>query len=189
MNILVKPCGSDYWICRPDTTWEKDNEDFYPPESVSELSYTPILFAEMSKPGEAVGLKVASRYFESINYGVLLYPENFASDGVLGFSQSCCVDHTSFLPAPMYNKITLGRKGNEFILQKDSKVIFSFNEGTASMLEKAISEASALTYLRVGDMVAIELAERKPLASRKEGNVRITGTYCDNRLLEFNVIM
>jgi hypothetical protein len=188
MNILVQPYGTAYWICRPDTTWEKDNEDFFPPECISALSFTPILFAKISKPGKVIGEKFASRYFDSINYGILLYPENIASDGQLGFSQANCVDHTSFLPSPMYNKITLGQ-GNEFILNKNDKEIFRYSEGNLSMIDKAVSQASALTYLRVGDMVSIELSKPQHLMDRSDGNVKISGSYCDNWLLEFKIIV
>lgn len=188
MNILVQPYGSAYWICRPDTTWEKDNEDFYPPECISALSYTPILFAKISKPGKVVGENFASRYFESINYGILLYPENMAESGELGFSQANCVDHTSFLPSPMYNKVTMGQC-NEFILKKDDAEIFKYSGGNLQMIEKAVSQASALTYLRVGDMVCVELASPRHLMSREDGNVTISGRYCDNWLLEFKIIV
>jgi len=188
MNILVQPYDSAYWICRPDTSWEKDNEDFFPPECITAISYTPILFTRISKPGKVIGEKFACRYFESINYGILLYPENMAKDGQLGFSQANCVDHTSFLPSTMYNKLTM-RQGNEFILKKDNAEIFKYSGGNLPMIEKAVSQASALTYLRVGDMVCVELSAPSHLMSREDGNVTIYGSYCDNWLLEFKIIV
>ena len=189
MNILVQPYGSAFWICRPDTTWEKDNGDFFPPESFKGLAYSPILFAKISKPGKVIGVQFAPRYFEAINYGILLYPEDVMNDGIYGFSQANCIDHTSFLPAPLYNKTTLGRQGNEFRLCKNGTVIFSYDRGSASVLDKAVSEASALTYLRIGDMVAVELAPTRHLMSRDDGNVGISGSFCGNWLLEFNIIV
>ena len=46
MNIIVKT-STGRIVVRPDTTWEKDNEDFYPPEFVDELTYSPVLFARI----------------------------------------------------------------------------------------------------------------------------------------------
>lgn len=62
MNIIVKT-SSGHITVRPDTTWEKDNEDFYPPEFVDELTYSPVLFARILKPGRSVGRKFASSIF------------------------------------------------------------------------------------------------------------------------------
>ena len=101
MNIIVKT-SSGHITVRPDTTWEKDNEDFYPPEFVDELTYSPVLFARILKPGRSVGRKFASRYYDSIGFGVLLYPENMLDGTPEGYAQAICLDHTSFLPSPMF---------------------------------------------------------------------------------------
>ena len=37
MNIIIKPHGSNSCYCRPDTTWERENKDFYVPENVGTL--------------------------------------------------------------------------------------------------------------------------------------------------------
>ena len=76
MNIIVKTFVGNV-IVRPDTTWEKDNEDIYPQDFIETLSFTPVLFARISKPGKSVGLRFASRYYDSANYGLLLYTPVF----------------------------------------------------------------------------------------------------------------
>ena len=57
MNITVKIFGTDSYICRPDTTWERENRDFYPPEFVGGIYYTPVIFARISKAGKFIGSK------------------------------------------------------------------------------------------------------------------------------------
>lgn len=57
MNIIVKTASGKY-IVRPDTTWEKDNEDFFPPDYISKISFTPVLFARISKPGKSIGVRL-----------------------------------------------------------------------------------------------------------------------------------
>ena len=73
MNIIVKPYGSDLCYCRPDTTWERENKDFYSPECVNEIYWTPVVFARVSKAGKCVGRKFVERYYDGVGCGMLLY--------------------------------------------------------------------------------------------------------------------
>ncbi len=125
MNIIVKT-SSGHITVRPDTTWEKDNEDFYPPEFVDELTYSPVLFARILKPGRSVGRKFASRYYDSIGFGVLLYPENMLDGTPEGYAQAICLDHTSFLPSPMFPPERLEKKGH-FRLFRNEHDLFVFD--------------------------------------------------------------
>ena len=73
MNIIVKPYGSELCYCRPDTTWERENKDFYSPECVNEIYWSPVVFARVSKAGKCVGKKFVERYYDGVGCGVLLY--------------------------------------------------------------------------------------------------------------------
>ena len=73
MNIIVKPYGSDLCHCRPDTTWERENKDFFSPECVNEIYWTPVVFARVSKAGKCVGSKFVGRYYDAVGCGMLLY--------------------------------------------------------------------------------------------------------------------
>jgi hypothetical protein len=189
MNIIVKNFGSDICNFRPDTTWEKDNEDFYPQEEIQDIAYTPVLFARISRAGRSVEKKFATRYFDSISYGVLLYDEGLLGSGALtAYACASCIDHTSFLPFPMYNQVTLGQSDNYFKLYKGTRRIFCYNEGNVGMIEDAISKATSHIYIRTGDLLCIELSPITHLASRKDGETRIHGTYCGNFLLDFKII-
>lgn len=186
MNILVETYGKEY-IVRPDTTWERDNEDFFVPEFIDALSYTPVLFARICKPGRSVGRNFASRYYDGVGYGILLYPENMIS-GEAGIAKASCIDHTSFLPFPVYNKLTLGQEDNCFCILKDGGSIFETNCGNAGMIEDAIAAATRFIYIRTGDLIAIELGARKPLCSRSEGETSIRATFCDNETIGFKIL-
>jgi hypothetical protein len=189
MNILVRQSGSEFWLCRPDTTWEKDSEDFYAPDTITSLSYAPVLFTRICKAGKSIGKPFASRYFERFSYGVLLYPDDYIEKGTSGFCQACCIDHTSFLPASMYEKDILESGKGKFSLYKNGKSIFTYGNGTIDIIEKDISEVSALTYLRVGDIVASELAPLSELTVAAEEKTRISGDIDSESLLDFNIIM
>lgn len=186
MNIIVKT-SSDHITVRPDTTWEKDNEDFYPPEFVNELTYSPVLFARVLKPGRSVGKKFASRYYDSVGYGVLLYPENMIDGSPEGYAQVICLDHTSFLPSTTFPPQRLEEDGR-FSLFRNEAELFTFDYPSLNMIEDALVEATKLLYIRTGDLIAIELSDRKPLTNRTNSGTHITGTFGQDKVLDFQII-
>lgn len=149
MNIIVKPHGSDLCYCRPDTTWERENKDFYVPDCVSEMHWAPVIFVRISKAGKCINPKFVSRYYDSYNYGTLLYcrPEN-------GDSLISCADHTSLLPSPSL-------KAEEL------------NDDERTFVEDAICKASKLISVRIGDYVAVELDEIKRLTASEIQGVKV----------------
>ena len=149
MNIIVKPHGSDLCYCRPDTTWEREDKDFYVPDGVTEIHWAPVIFVRISKAGKCINPKFVSRYYDSYNYGTLLYcrPEN-------GDSLISCADHTSLLPSPSL-------KGEEL------------NDDERMLVEDAICKASKLISVRIGDYVAVELDEIKRLTASEIQGIKV----------------
>ena len=172
--------------CRPDTTWERENRDFYSPECVNEVLWTPVVFARISKAGKCVGRKFAERYYDGIGCGMLMYCK-IGNDGI-----SSCVDHTSILPMPLYNPVVLEDE-KEFVIVKgnvnEDKYVFPGSQDTWKLLlEEAICSASQLTSLRIGDFVAVELSQHTPLAVRQTGQTSVTGTFCENESFNFKIL-
>ena len=187
MNILVKTY-SGHIVSRPDTTWEKDNEDFFPPDFVGRLDFSPVLFARICKPGRSVGARFASRYYDSVNYGILLYPADHMHEGPECYAESLTLDHTSFLPAPLLPVGELSGAG--FALMKNGTDIFSAKLSAAeitAMVEKSLKEVTSRIYIRTGDLIAIELSPVSYLATRIEGNFGISGTLDGHPFMSFNV--
>lgn len=181
MNILVQ--GHD-GVCfaRVDTTVNRENEDFYAPEDVSSVDWTAVLFARVSKAGKAVRPEFASRYYDSIAFGVMMYPE---TDGVFS---SCC-DRTTLLPYPLYNSVTLQGEDNEFVLKINGEEAFRINaKGLEEKIVKALVKCSAHTSVRTGDFVAAELNMPELLARREDGECLVEASYCGNRTIECKVI-
>jgi len=202
MNIIVNIFGGGI-CCRPDTTWERENRDFYSPDFISGYLYSPVLFARMAKAGKCIGKKFAERYYDSVGYGLLMYPaelmpaeaacnvqerpaERVASKG-RSIAWASCLDHTTILPFPMYNRITLESPDNIYKIFCNGKEIFSTHCGSPEMIEKAISEASRYISMRIGDMVAIELATPAALAE-KNMEAEVSATFCENELYSFKII-
>ena len=202
MNIIVKPYGSELCYCRPDTTWERENRDFYSPECVNEVLWTPVVFARVSKAGKCIGKKFAQRYYDGVGCGMLMYCR------VMDLPVTSCVDHTSILPMPLYDPVVLeGEKAFEVMRNGESYVTLR-NSGTnadlsteqvqddtqsvrcewISLLEDALCKASQLTSLRIGDFIAVELAPIAVLASREDAKVSVNGTFCGNESFNFNIL-
>lgn len=187
MNIIVKPYGSKSCYCRPDTTWERENKDFYVPECVTGLNWSPIIFVRISKAGKCISDRFASRYYDAFNYGALLYCH---TEDASDIASASCFDHTSLLPAPLYNLVVMENEDNVHEVMKNGEPIFR-TSGTISgkeMIEEAICLASRKTSLRIGDYIAVELAPQSLLASRPEGDIRIDACFCENSLYSMKLI-
>ena len=191
MNIIVKPYGSSHCYCRPDTTWERENKDFYSPECVNEIHWTPIVFVRISKAGKCIGAKFVSRYYDAFSFGALLYCHTEGGNNEAAFTS--CADHTSLLPSPLFSKETLESEMGAYEVRKNNELIFDSTRAEKSaslkeMLEDAICKASALTSLRIGDFVAVELAPAGLLASKDEGSAAFRASYCENDMYDFKLI-
>lgn len=178
MNITVRPYGSSLCYCRPDTTWEKEGRDFYVPDGVEKVLWTPVVFARISKAGKCVGQKFASRYYDGFGMGALLYCGN--ED--LAFSS--CLDHSSLLPMPLYNPVVLDNPENEYTIGELKGNL----EGVKEMLEDAICRASRRISLRIGDLVAVELSPQKILAEKEAGETGFKAEFCGKVLFDLKVI-
>lgn len=187
MNIIVRPYGSGYCLCRPDTSWERENKDIYPPDYVSGYMWAPVLFARISKAGKCIGQKFAGRYYDAVGYGILLYPSDLLDGSPEGYACASCIDHTSVLPFPMYDRVTLESGTNMFEVYRDGEEIYSTSEGSEAMIEEALTRISAMVSLRIGDIAAIELAPVAELAE-KPGKTEVAGKFCGNELFRFNII-
>ena len=197
MNIIVKPYGSDLCYCRPDTTWERENKDFYSPECVNDIYWTPVVFARVSKAGKCVGRKFVERYYDGVGCGMLLYcgTSTTSFDGSAGvMSLSEVVDRSSILPHPLFQPVVLEDE-KEFIIscqhEAQGDTALSHNiilSGAKDLLEEALCNASQLTSLRIGDFVAVELRELQKLASREEADIEVKGEFCEKEIFGFNIV-
>lgn len=187
MNIIVQPHGSQLCYCRPDTTWERENKDFYVPDSVTSLQWAPVIFIRISKAGKCIGRKFASRYFDAFNFGALMY--GIPACGTDDRAFTSCMDHTSILPSPLYNIVVMEQEDNVYKVWKDGEEIYSVT--TAGLLEKVeevVCAASGFTSLRIGDYVAVELAPLAELTSGGEGSTAFKASFCGNHLFDLKIL-
>ncbi len=181
MNILVKTY-SDKIYCRPDTSWERENKDYYIPEEIDSLSYSPILFVRISKAGKCVRKKFASRYYDGFGYGLLLYLGDCTED----LATTSCADRSSILPHPLYNPIVLDFEDKEFSIYLNDKLIYKTKEGSHEIIEAGIEQATKLTSIRIGDYLAIEMAPPTKLEAQGEANIK--AIFNEDEIINFKII-
>ena len=188
MNIVVRS-REKYCICRPDTSWERENKPVYAQEAVQGYDFAPVLFVRICKAGKCIAEKFASRYYDAFNFGILLSGRlRLGEDSGTGASVSDCLDHSSILPFPLFNPIVLENEEKSFVFQACGKDTYIYNGGTPEMVHKAISEVSSLVSLRIGDLVAIELQSPAPLCSRSDERISIRGEFLGNETFATDII-
>lgn len=185
MNISVQPYGSSRCYCRPDTTWERESKDFYSPESVNTLHWTPVAYVRISKAGKCISGKFVSRYYDGVGFGTLLYIGDFLPD----LASASCADHSSILPSPVGGPDLLESTDKTYeVFRNGEKVFCCTVEGLKEKVEEAICRASKLTTLRIGDFVAIELAPSVQICDRSEEETKIKAVFGENDLFDFKLI-
>ena len=176
MNILVRTVPG-HTVLRPDTSWERYDRDFYLPDDLSQISFTPVAVARICKPGRCVGARFVQRYLDAFGYGILLYPDDLDDGSPEGFAAAGCVDGTTLIELPEAPSLEGG-----CTLYRDGAAIFS-TPAPAIDWGAQLEAASRFTYIRSGDLLAVELAARAPLTRREETPVRITGPSIDFRII------
>lgn len=187
MNIIVKPNGSGLCYCRPDTTWERENRDFYVPDGIGSLSWAPVVFARVSKAGKCISPKFASRYFDAFGFGMLMYCNPEQSEGCGNIAFTSCADHTSVLPSSFQPADILDEGNVGYVVCRNGEETFCAT-AERNIIEDAICKASKLTSLRIGDYVVAELADLEVIAGKQEAETHVKGESDGNGLYEFKII-
>ena len=185
MNISIQPYGSSRCYCRPDTTWERESKDFYSPESVNTLHWTPVAYVRISKAGKCISGKFVPRYYDGVGFGTLLYIGDFLPD----LASASCADHSSILPSPVGGPDLLESTDKTYEVFRNGEKVFGCTvEGLKEKVEEAICRASKLSTLRIGDFVAIELAPSAQICDRSEEETKIKAVFGENDLFDFKLI-
>lgn len=184
MNIIVRTYNGNI-VFRPETTWKRGDDAVYLPEFVDSVEAAPVAFVRICKAGRSVAGKFASRYYDAVGYGMLLYPVELMNSGPEGFAAACCMDHTSFLSLPCLDKMSLG--AGELLVSSGSDTC-RYKVPGADEIENAIELATRCCYIRTGDFLAVELETRRPLSNRQQPPVFVEGSYEGTPLFDFKVV-
>ena len=153
MNIIVRTYSGNV-IVRPDTTWSRNNDDYYVPDFVDSLSWSPVLCVRISRLGKHIGEKFARRYYDGFGPGILLYPENLLDGSEEAYACASVLDRTSCIVLP---------EGDTALMTEEQTAV----------ADAALAQASRICRVRAGDILAVELAAREPLCSRADGRFEV----------------
>lgn len=163
MNIVVRTYSGSI-IVRPDTTWSRNNDDYYVPDFVDSISWSPVLCVKICRLGKHIGEKFAPRYYDGAGKGILLYPENLMDGSEESYANASILDRTSCIVLP----------------ESDPS---SMTAEEKSIIDNALASASRFCRVRAGDILAVELSGRKPLCKREDGKFTVSKEGADFSIL------
>lgn len=185
MNLPVRTASGKV-IVRPDTTWKRDDDSCYMPDFVSRVTWSPVIFADISRLGKSVSAKFADRYYDAVGFGFLVYPEDLVDGSPEGFACASCLDHTTFLSYP---KVFAKDFSEDFRVLKDDEEIFRCPSPSAEFIRQAISDVTTRCLVRRGDLLLIELQERSALCLRPCNPVRLRTFAGPDCLNDINIVL
>lgn len=161
MNIIaVKQDGS--FCFRPDSTLNHQFLDYYLPDAVTAIEAVPVIYTRLVKAGKCIAQRFAHRYFDSFAFGFLI---NDCTPGIpeaMRFS----LDQTSVMGMDFSAMDLL--PSCRFTFEVNGEIRYS--AGALPGVEEfaaALAAVTARSMLRLGDIVAIELA---PATALKQGD-------------------
>lgn len=176
MNILIAPKEDSYFYFRPDSTLIRSLDEYYLPDFVEQIEFTPILYIKTLKPGKAVAKRFVTRYLDSFGFGSLLYPtlsnelnDNNAHQDFVSNS----LDYTTIIPLDKFKIECLGELDNTGVLaDKFVRPTFKINDTEISkdliipsldnILER-IANISEYYSFKIGDFICFPLTNKLKL--------------------------
>ena len=148
--VVVKPSGGYY--CKPDTTLNHNNSDFYCPEGVSALEVIPCAYTHIIKAGKCVAPRFAHRYYDAFAWGLMLVDKSPSGSE----AEAAAIDQSSVLDMGWRPTEDLAKGGYAIAVGGRERFRLGENRGSA-MLSEAICTVTRRTSLRIGDIIAVEL--------------------------------
>ena len=192
MNIITKTYNGSVLV-RPDTTLNRNHEDYFVPEDLVCVGWTPVVFARICKTGKMISEDFASRYFDGIAFGVFLYPsaksgaeqpEEYAGS----FMEDSFCDFSTQLPTPFLNPDTLDCDENLFeVCSSGEKHFESRMGGIRETICKGIVQCSNHVSLRNGDYLAAELDGIRVLCRRGMDETWLQAVFCGSPVIDIKV--
>ena len=175
MNITTTTYNSNFFYVRPDISLNRDSNDYFCPDDITEITVAPFLYVRMEKAGKAVQSKFASRYYSNIGYGINITAKSLIdAEHPESFLMANSLDNSTFV-SQLY-------KTCAFPLELVKQSIIKIN-GTATnvggaefdvatpdpmervleMFNQKIEAVSRLSSFKTGDYIAIDTAPHQPV--------------------------
>lgn len=139
MNIITVPYGSKGFYTRPDTSLNKDSNDYFCPEEITELAAAVFIYARATKAGKSVASKFAPRYYTIVGSGIHFSAPQLIKEG-----------------KPETWHMAHSLDNSTFLLQDETSAE-NISEELIEKINAAFEAASKYVSFRTGDYIAIEL--------------------------------
>ncbi len=183
MNIVTVPFNSTFYYIRPDISLNRDSNDYFCPECISEITVVPFIYIRMDKAGKSIASKFAERYYSQIGYGLNLSAKSLVEEGIpLSAAMANSLDNTTYVSdLNKFEEFNIGEFASQlrefaeqkFIRESGVSVRIHIAEGRdgdevrmdhiREMFNRKIALITPFTSVRSGDYIAIELSDPVPL--------------------------
>ncbi len=153
MNILTISYNSDFHYIRPDISLNKDSNDYFCPDGITEITVAPFMYIRIERAGKAISCKFAQRYYSAVGYGVNLTAASLIKSEIpQSFQTANSLDNTTYV-SRLHSFEEFPTDLFENLSEERIKELFNIE----------IEKITRLTSVRTGDYIAIELAPHSPL--------------------------
>ena len=98
MNIITVPYNSDFHYIRPDISLNRDSNDYFCPDDITEIAVVPFIYIRMERAGKAISAKFANRYCSQIGYGVSLSAKSLIVENCpVSFQTANSLDNSTYI--------------------------------------------------------------------------------------------
>ena len=159
MKLICLPCQSPHFYLKPDTALLRNGRVFYLPDFCQRISGSLALVIKINRLGRHIAPRFAHRYYHETALGFCLYAadilEQNQRDGT-SWAPACALDCS----APLSDIFAPVNESNP------EQEVFAWEQWKGSLntsIDQSIAHVSRYIFLRMGDLIWIELHPPLPL--------------------------
>lgn len=187
MKLFAYPFGADDFYMKPDTALAKPTDDFFIPPVCRSITYAVCYVLKINRLGRSIKEQFAHRYYSEVNYGVCIYGQkqissataserktDISHDGSL-WIPGLALDYSLSIPRTFLGKDQLEQISllqNDNTRQPDDNQMYTFPIPSVQVVAKRIAHLSGFVYLKMGDLLLLELHKPLPVAPGTRIQVR-----------------
>ena len=186
MKLLAYPYGVDDFYIKPDTALAKPTDDFFIPPVCESITFATCYVIKINRLGRSIKEKFAHRYYSEINYGVCIYGHpkvlsettsdrnaDIKHNGSL-WIPGLALDYSLSMPRTFLGKDQIEQismQKDDDPLQADDPQVLTFPIPSSQFVAKRIAHLSSFVYLKMGDLLILEL--HTPLPAAPGSRIRV----------------
>lgn len=172
MKLFAYPFGANDFYIKPDTALANPKDDFFIPPVCGSTTYATCYILKINRLGRSIEERFAHRYYSEVNYGICIYghpkvsaktkneQKNDTSNNGSLWLPGLALDYSLSMPRTFLGKDQL----DQISLQQDDDPHQIFPIPSAQVIAKRIAHLSGFVYLKMGDLLLLELHKPFPAA-------------------------